>query len=69
MSDPRLAAAARGAQSRRDEMKSPMELATEDHARARRRHDELLWHLALDRHHGVEASTVHGNQIVRVDLL
>jgi len=46
-----------------------IELAAEDHARARGRHNEFLWHLLLDCHHGAEASAVHGNQVVRVDLL
>jgi len=45
------------------------ELGAEDHAGARGRHDQFLWHLLLDCHHGAEAGAVHGNQVVRVDLL
>jgi hypothetical protein len=51
------------------QLEAGSELAAEDHARACGRHDELLWHVSLDCHHGAEASAMHGNQVVRVDLL
>ena len=41
----------------------------EDHACPCRRHDELLWHLAMDSVDRVNTRAVHGKDIVGVEIL
>src|SRR5215468_6553179 len=44
-------------------------LGSEDHAGARRRHDELLGHLTVNRDDRVQTSAMHGDDVVGVDVL